>query len=165
MQSAIHGKAGEAPITAGFRKSTLILVSPGLRVLEIGCATGSILAAVRPARGVGVDFSPEMLNRAHMAHPEHELIRADADDLSSVRGPFDTIILSDLVNDLWDVQRVFEEIRRLSIPSTRVILNFHSGLWQLPLAIAQRLNIATRHTCAELADARGCAKHALFGRF
>ena len=110
------------------------LVSPGLRVLEIGCATGSILAAVRPAHGVGVDFSPEMLNRAHTAHPEYELIRADAHDLSSVEGPFDTIILSDLVNDLWDVQRVFEEIRRLSIPSTRVILNFHSGLWQLPLA-------------------------------
>ncbi len=119
------------------------LVSPGLRVLEIGCSTGAILAAVHPARGVGVDFSPEMLDRAHTAHPEHELIRADAHDLSSVEGPFDTIILSDLVNDLWDVQRVFEEIRRLSIPSTRVILNFHSGLWQLPLAIAQWLNIAT----------------------
>ncbi len=83
----------------------------------------------------------------------------------SVEGPFDTIILSDLVNDLWDVQRVFEEIRRLSIPSTRVILNFHSGLWQLPLGIAQWLNIATPYSSAELADARGCAKHAIFGRF
>ncbi len=82
------------------------------------------------------------MDRAHTAHPELEFIQADAHDLSSVEGPFDVIIFSDTVNDLWDVQRVFEEIRRLCIPSTRVILNFHSGLWQLPLAIAQWLNLA-----------------------
>ena len=119
------------------------LISPGLRVLEVGCATGSMLAEVRPAYGVGVDFSSEMLGRARRNHPDLEFIQADAHDLSSVKGPFDTIILSDLVNDLWDVQRVFEEIKPLCIPSTRVILNFHSGLWQLPLAVAQKLDLAT----------------------
>jgi SAM-dependent methyltransferase len=118
------------------------LVSPGLRVLEVGCGFGDLLAALRPARGLGVDFSSEMIQRARARHPGLEFVLADVHDLSSVNGPFDIIILSDTVNDLWDVQRVFEGIKRLCLPSTRIILNFYSGLWQLPLAIAQWLNLA-----------------------
>jgi SAM-dependent methyltransferase len=119
------------------------LVSPGQDVLEVGCGKGTLLAGLKPARGVGLDFSEEMLTRARNAHANLEWIHADAHDLSSVRGPFATIILSDLVNDLWDVQRVFEQVRPLCAPATRLILNFQSGLWQAPLAFAQSLNLAT----------------------
>src|SRR5262245_49232669 len=34
------------------------LVPPGLRILELGCGSGSLLAALQPSMGVGVDFSP-----------------------------------------------------------------------------------------------------------
>ena len=67
---------------------------------------------------------------------------ADAHDLSSVHGSFDAIILSDLVNDLWDVQGVFEQVRALCNSHTRLILNFYSGLWQFPLTLAQNINVA-----------------------
>lgn len=134
------------------------LVNPGQRVLEVGSGTGSLLAAVKPSQGVGVDFSTEMLCRGRKAHPEIEFIQADAHDLSSVQGPFDAIILSDLVNDVWDVQGVLEQLRPLCLPSTRVILNFYSGLWHLPLAIAQSLNLAAAmlpQNWLTPADARG----------
>jgi len=118
------------------------LVSPGQRVLEVGCGDGDLLAALQPARGVGLDFSAEMIQRASTKHASLEFIKADVHDLTSLEGPFDIIVFSDTVNDLWDVQRAFHEIKRLSIPSTRILINFYSGLWQLPLAIAQWLNLA-----------------------
>ncbi len=118
-------------------------VSSNLRVLEIGCADGRLLANLKPARGVGVDFSEEMIRRAKEHHPDLEFIHADAHDLSAINETFDVIILSDLVNDLWDVQRVLEEVKKLSTPRTRIILNFHSRLWQLALSTAQKLNLAT----------------------
>ncbi|MGA7192565.1 MAG: glycosyltransferase [Anaerolineales bacterium] len=118
------------------------LINPRQRVLEIGCGTGDLLAALQPARGVGVDFSTEMIQRAHAHHAGLEFMNADAHDLSALREPFDAIILSDLVNDLWDVQQVFEQVRSLCEPHTRLILNFYSGLWQFPLTVAQRLNLA-----------------------
>ena len=40
------------------------LVPPGLRVLELGCGLGSLLAALQPSMGVGVDFSPAMITMA-----------------------------------------------------------------------------------------------------
>jgi SAM-dependent methyltransferase len=120
------------------------LVSPGQSVLEIGCRTGDLLAALQPARGVGVDFSQEMIQRAAASHPELHFIHADAHDLSGVAETFDVIILSDIVNDLWDVQAAFEQLARLSTPRTRIILNFYSRLWELPLGLAQTLGLATR---------------------
>jgi SAM-dependent methyltransferase len=116
-------------------------VPPGMRVLEIGCAKGDLLAAVEPAVGVGLDFSQEMLKRAATRYPHLRFIEADAHDIP-LDETFDVIILSDLVNDLWDVQTVLREVARLSHPRTRLILNFYSRLWELPLALTERLRLA-----------------------
>ena len=118
------------------------LVSPNQRVLEIGCGTGSLLARLKPSRGVGIDFSAEMIARAKERHPELELHQMDAHDLSSLEGEFDVIIFSDTVNDLWDVQRALEQTKKLCTPRTRLILNFYNHFWQVPLTLAQNLNLA-----------------------
>ena len=118
------------------------LVSPNQRVLEIGCGMGSLLAHLKPSYGVGIDFSEEMIARAKQRHPELEYLQMDAHDLSSLEGEFDIIIFSDTVNDLWDVQRALEQTKKLCTPHTRLILNFYNHLWQLPLTIAQNLNLA-----------------------
>ena len=118
------------------------LVSPNQRILEIGCGLGNLLADLQPSLGVGVDFSVEMISRAKQLHPNLEYHHLDAHDLSSLEGKFDIIILSDTINDLWDVQRALEQVKRLCEPHTRLLLNFYSHLWQLPLNITQSLNLA-----------------------
>lgn len=119
------------------------LVTPNQNVLEIGSGDGRLLAALKPSRGVGIEFSDEMIQRARQKHPHLEFIHADAHDLSCLDDTFDVIILSDLVNDLWDVQRVLEQIKPLCHPRTRIILNFYSRLWHAPLSLARGLNLAT----------------------
>lgn len=118
------------------------LASPRLRILEIGCGMGDLLASLNPSHGVGVDFSAEMIERAKKRHPALEFHHLDAHDLSSLEGEFDIIIFSDSINDLWDVQRALEQVKRFCKPHTRLILNFYSHLWQIPLKIAQSLNLA-----------------------
>ena len=61
------------------------LVPPGLRVLEVGCGLGDLLAARQTGRGVGVDFSPEMVKLARERHPELEFQVADAAEFSVAR--------------------------------------------------------------------------------
>jgi SAM-dependent methyltransferase len=119
------------------------LVGPGRSVLEVGCGRGNLLGALQPSRGVGVDFSEENIQRARELHPGLEFIQADAHDLGCVQGPFDAVILSDTINDLWDVQRALEQVRPLCGPRTRLILNFYSHLWEWPLALLRRLRLAT----------------------
>jgi SAM-dependent methyltransferase len=118
-----------------------LLVPAGSRVLEIGCGEGGLLARLKPSYGVGVDFSLGNLSRARAQHPELHFIGGDAHALP-IRGTFDFIILSDVVNDLWDVQSAFEAVRAVCHARTRVILNFYNAIWELPLRLAQKVRLA-----------------------
>lgn len=118
------------------------IVPEGERVLEIGSAGGDLLAALAPVRGVGIDFSERMVAKARKNYPALEFIHGDAHNLGGITGPFDYIIFSDLIDDLWDVQCFFDEVRRLCTPSTRVVFNTYSHLWSLPLKAAQSFGIA-----------------------
>jgi ubiquinone/menaquinone biosynthesis C-methylase UbiE len=117
------------------------LVIPGQRVLELGCGQGDLLASLQPGFGVGVDFSDEMIKRAQARHPQLRFICGDVLSLE-LNEPFDIIILSDLVNDLWDVQAVLESLKSLSTPRTRIILNSYSRVYEIPLAIVRRIGLA-----------------------
>ncbi|NRA02467.1 MAG: glycosyltransferase [Myxococcales bacterium] len=123
------------------------LIPLGSRVLELGCAEGDLLAALEPEVGVGVDFSEKMLALARDRHPELRLIQADVHDLE-IDGTFDVIILSDLVNDLWDIQAALERILPLCTSRTRIIVNCYSRAWQLPFEWVGRLGLA-RPTLAQ----------------
>ena len=119
------------------------LVAPGYRVLEVGSGLGDLVANLNATEAIGVDFSPEMVQRAAARHPQVTFIRGDAHKLTEVvDGRFDVIILSDVVNDLWDVQQVLEQVAQLSTPRTRLVLNFYSRLWEPALAAAGRLGLA-----------------------
>ena len=118
-----------------------LLVPPGSRVLEVGCAQGDLLASLNPALGVGVDFSKELVYRAKLHHPELSFYQIDAHDIT-LDEKFDFIILSDLLNDLWDVQLFFKKLEKVVTPNTRIIMNNYSRLWEPILAIAKRLRLA-----------------------
>lgn len=126
------------------RRHYRFLVPPGLRVLEIGCGNGDLLAAVEPAFGVGIDFSIPTVQAAARRHPDLHFAVADAHALP-LRERFDVIILSDLINDVWDVQKVFEQLKPLCTSRSRLILNFFNDPWRLPLALVKRLGLGADH--------------------
>lgn len=117
------------------------LVPPGQKVLEIGCGTGDLLSSLKPSIGVGVDLSGEMIKRAALKYPDLRFIQADVHELA-LNETFDVIILSDLVNDLWDVQCVFGALCNISDTKTRIIINTYSLVWQLPLMFSRFLGLS-----------------------
>ena len=122
------------------RQHFAFLVPAGQRVLEAGCSLGDLLAAVKPARGVGVDFSPKMIELAKQRHPDFEFHTADVAEFSSLE-KFDYLLLSDLINDLPDVQAVFEKLRGLANPNTRLVVNFFNNLWRPLLGFGEKLGL------------------------
>ena len=123
---------------AGIFKTT---VPQGQSVLELGCSTGDLLHALMPSVGVGIDFSAEMIRSARSKYPDLQFYQADAHDFKLDR-KFDYIVLSDLINDLWDVQLVLNNIRHVCTHNTRIVINYYSRLWQIPLDIARKLRLA-----------------------
>src|SRR5438128_2701948 len=68
------------------------LVAPGLHVLELGCGQGDLLASLHPERGVGIDFSAEMVERAAARHPGLVFLKQDASTFE-LDEKFDVVIL------------------------------------------------------------------------
>jgi ubiquinone/menaquinone biosynthesis C-methylase UbiE len=116
------------------------LVAPGQRVLELGCGPGDLLAAVQPSWGVGVDFSPAMIERARQQHPELHFEVAEATEFKNEER-FDCVLVSDLVNDVPDVQALLNSVHRHVFQHSRLVLNFNNTLWRPSLTLAEKLRL------------------------
>ena len=117
-------------------------IPKGSTVLELGCGSGELLNALSPNIGVGIDFSAVAISRARSSHKHLRFYEIDVHELSQIETKlfsFDFIILSDLVNELWDVQLVFSSIQRYCGPNTRILINYHSNLWNMPLTFLRKI--------------------------
>jgi len=85
------------------------LIPPDHSVLEIGCATGDLLAHLKPARGVGIDISPDMIRIAQGRFPALDFRVGDIETITSWGETFDYIILADVVGHLFDIQTAFQK--------------------------------------------------------
>lgn len=120
------------------------LVPEGLRVLDLGCGTGSILAALAPSRGVGVDFSSGMIDVARQRHSGYEFHVADIEDpetLARIDGTFDVIVLSDSIGLLDDCQGALTNLHRFCTPSTRVIIAYYNRMWEPLLGLGEKIGL------------------------
>jgi len=117
------------------------IIPTGQKVLEIGSGGGNLLRSVKPSLGLGIDLSQKMCSAGKSHHPNLLFIQADAHYLP-INEKFDFIILSDLMNDLWDAQQVLKQVRKLCHQRTRIIITSYSKLWELPLKVAQTLRLA-----------------------
>jgi SAM-dependent methyltransferase len=118
-------------------------IPPGSRVLEVGCGTGHLLAALRPSRGVGVDISPTMVATARRNHPQLEFRVGDVENLDLVE-QFDYVVLSDLISFLHDVQGALAKLRQVCHPRTRLVISSYSALWQPILTLGEKLGMKAR---------------------
>jgi SAM-dependent methyltransferase len=116
-------------------------VTPGSRVLHVGCGLGDLLAAVRPAEGLGIDLSPAVIEQAGRRHPELRFAVLDPERFELAGETFDYVLLDHAVADMGDIQGCLESVRRASRPETRVILSHHNALWEPLLALASRLGL------------------------
>lgn len=115
-------------------------VPEGASVLEIGCGTGTLLAALSPSRGVGVDVSPRMVAIAAEKHPSLSFRVADAEAFDPGE-PFDYVIVPDVVEHLSDPAAMFRSARKACHAETRVIVTCVNPLWAPVLHLAERLGL------------------------
>jgi ubiquinone/menaquinone biosynthesis C-methylase UbiE len=120
------------------------LIPTGARVLDLGCGTGDLLAALQPSLGVGVDLSPTMIDRAHSKHPDLTFHVGDAEDdafLATIEGPFDYIVLSDTIGLLEDIETALGGLHRLCTAETRLVIAYYSTIWEPVLWVATRIKM------------------------
>jgi SAM-dependent methyltransferase len=124
-------------------------IPEGQRVLDLGCGAGHLLASLKPSRGVGIDVSAKAVEaaRRHQESKALHFFEGDAADrrlLGQLDGPFDVILLVNVVTHLSDVQRALEGLHPLCHSRTRVFIYSYSRLWQPLLKLGEILRLKYR---------------------
>jgi SAM-dependent methyltransferase len=118
-------------------------VRPGASVLEFGSGSGDLLAALEPARGVGVDISAQMIELARSRHPELTFAEGNAESFEAGE-TFDYIVLSDITPYVYDLFALFENVAAHAHAHSRVIVQSYSAAWRPILRLAETLRLRPR---------------------
>lgn len=118
-QARVHEARGR------FRKYIAPFLPPSANVLEIGCATGSLLSVVREHghKTVGIDLSRRFAEAARRIH-DLKVIAGDFMTLELEPESFDAIILLGTASNMQDLQSALSRIGSLLKQNGFVLFNF-----------------------------------------
>jgi phosphatidylethanolamine/phosphatidyl-N-methylethanolamine N-methyltransferase len=116
----------------GRRSAVQLINQTKGKVLEVGVGTGLSLSDYgRHLEVIGIDLSPEMLERARERVEEESLTHVtglhemDAGDLRFADGSFDTTVAMYVMTVVPDPEKVMRELSRVTKPGGEVILVNH----------------------------------------
>ncbi len=115
-------------------------IPEGSSIIEIGCGIGNRLNDLNPSRGVGIDISEGMISEARVRYPRFEFHVMDAENIT-LNEKFDYILISDTIGYFDDVQKSFEQVRKLCTADTRIIITYVNFLWLPVLNLAEFLRL------------------------
>lgn len=109
-------------------------------ILDYGCGTGEILNYLSPKIGVGYDPSIEMVKIASKKFNKKKNLKF-VNSISAIKGKFDYIILSDVVEHIPDIYLELKRIKKFMSKSTKLIITFVDSTWDFFPQILERLNL------------------------
>ncbi len=115
-------------------------VPKGSSVLDIGCGIGDLVASLDAKQTWGVDLSDKLIEIARKKFPSCEFRVGDAQALT-IKETFDFVLLVDTIGYLPDVQKAFEEIKKVTTDETRLIITYYNYLWEPLLRLLEWLGL------------------------
>jgi len=123
-------------------------VRPGMRVLEIGCGEGGVLKAFieKGCAAVGVELDGSRVDNARrllsdaIAAGSIRLVTKDiyqVDVQNDLQGPFDIIVLKDVIEHIHDQPRLIGWMKQFLKPEGCIFFGFPP--WQMPFGGHQQI--------------------------
>lgn len=123
-------------------------IKPGLRVLEIGAGEGGVLNAFleRGCYGVGVELDPrrvewacgflwEPIGRGQLHYVDKDIYQTDL--THDLKGPFDIIVLKDVIEHIHDQPRLMRYMQNWLAPGGVIFFGFPP--WHMPFGGHQQI--------------------------
>jgi 2-polyprenyl-3-methyl-5-hydroxy-6-metoxy-1,4-benzoquinol methylase len=116
------------------------LVPQDKKILDVGTATGQILSFLAPSQGVGYDISPKMIEIAKKKNVKRKNLRF-VTSLNQISGPFDYILLIDVIEHLAMPKDVFNKFSHLADTKTLLIISSVDSFFNPLLLLVEKLHL------------------------
>jgi SAM-dependent methyltransferase len=114
------------------------LIPADASVLEVGSGDGDLLAALPNSARKGVDYLPEVVERARARHPEIPFEVADATERSAATiERFQAVVCDRLCHSVLDVRAMLAGLKRRLAPGGRIYLTAFNYFWEVPTRAAE----------------------------
>ncbi len=110
------------------------------RLLDVGCGTGDIIAAVAPRSALGIDISLEMVELAKRKHRAYEFVAGDIVTYRS-QEKFDTILYFDVIEHVIDARGALSSLSELLSPQGKLVVTMANPLWEPILMVGEKLGM------------------------
>lgn len=98
-----------------------------VKILEIGCGTGDLLASLNPKTGYGSDISPEMIKLARFKYGKTKNLHFST---SVPKGKFEYIFMCDVIEHVEDRLKMFKDIAVRMDSETIFINTMMNPVWE-----------------------------------
>ncbi len=105
-------------------------------VLDVGCGTGALLAALPNHERLGLTTSAEIAAKATSEHPGLAFMACAPQDLPAER-QFDAVICDRLCHSVADIRALLVDLRARLTSGGRVYLIVYNYLWEVPARLAE----------------------------
>lgn len=112
-------------------------------VLEIGCGTGELIHEIKGRNKTGIDFSEQMIAQAKLQFNDVTFYQMPAEQIE-LNQTFDLIIVSNLIGFVDDVQKVFEQMRKVCHANTKIIITYYNYFWEPFIKAAESVGLKTK---------------------
>ena len=129
----------------GLDKIYRFAVRPNSRVLHVGCASGELLAAVKPSYGVGVDSDEAAIELAKKRFSYLHFHKADLQEFE-LEEKFDYVLICNSLGQWQDIQKIFERILPMTTENTRIIIVYYNYLWEWILRMGSFFKMRRSHS-------------------
>ena len=134
--------AGQEFLDRDLKDAFTRLVPADASVLEAGCGEGDLLAALPNARKMGIDYLPEVVERARARHPDISFevgdVTTGADArVGSATGAWDAVICDRLCHSVLDVKALLMGLKRQLAPGGRIYMTAFNYMWEVPVRVAE----------------------------
>jgi ubiquinone/menaquinone biosynthesis C-methylase UbiE len=116
------------------------VIPQGARVLDIGTATGDMLAALEPSYGVGIDISEHMIERARGKHPNLHFLAANILD-SPIHEQFDYVMSVNVMEHVTDIKGATAAMATVLNPGGKMLNITPHPAWAFPFYVAERFEL------------------------
>jgi len=122
----------------------------GCSILEIGCGRAEVLRFRQPARYVGLDIIPELIDRNRSRYPRYDfaLVNVEKQDMVLL-GKFDVVLMLAVIEHFAKPEQVLKKVKGLLAAGGLIIATTPHPSGECVLQVGSRLGLCSSESLKE----------------